>query len=453
VTSISRNVLIIGGGESEIQASLDLAGIGFLVHIVETSPTLCGRLTRTRQDSSYTNSSIQALYPKMVECSRHPRIALHSYSEVIGVGGSIGHFRVKVLEKPRYVRAEKCIGCGACADKCPVKVPDELGAGKGSRKAIYMQFPISIPRIMTIDPTNCLFFTKNICKVCEKFCTSNAIDYGQKPHETELNVDDILALAGRNSAEASAIPKTITQGIHESVQSLLTTLGETPTLSTLKKQRVGSATAEVDASKCNACGACEAMCASRAPKVTLVNGQKVSQINPLLCEGCGTCVAGCPRFAITLGSYADDQVLDKIKMALVKEEETEDPTILMFTCMYCGFAVPHSGGAEKLVLPPNVKIVRLPCSGRVDPFIAVAALRSGADGVIISGCRPGYCHFLIGNEIAERRYESLRIGLESSGIGIDRVHLQWATASDPKSTVNVMKEMTEKLRTLPPLTR
>jgi len=201
-----KNVMVIGGGIAGIQASLDLANRGFTVHLVEKSPTIGGRMAQLDKTFPTMDCSICILSPKMIECARHTRIKLYTYSEVVGLKGSVGNFHVKVLKKPRYIDEAKCVGCGTCTEKCPVKVPSEFDMGLGMRKAIYMPFLQSVPRMVTIDPERCLYFTKNVCKVCEKFCTSKAIDFKQKPAEMDLSVGAIIIATGFDLFDASIIP-------------------------------------------------------------------------------------------------------------------------------------------------------------------------------------------------------------------------------------------------------
>jgi heterodisulfide reductase subunit A len=132
----------------------------------------------------------------MIECFRHPNITLLTYSEIKEVSGQAGNFAVKVQQKPRYVDAEKCTGCGTCMEKCPAKTPSEFDMGLGNRKAIYMPFKQAVPLIATIDQEHCLYFTKGVCQVCQKVCPSKAIDYEQKPKETLLNVSSIVLATG-----------------------------------------------------------------------------------------------------------------------------------------------------------------------------------------------------------------------------------------------------------------
>lgn len=190
------SVLIIGGGIAGIQASLDLADRGLGVYLVEKTPSIGGRMAQLDKTFPTMDCSICILAPKMIECSRHPNITLLTYSEVQEVQRLEGGFKVKVLKKPRYVNEDLCVGCGKCVEKCPINVPNEFDMGLGYRKAIYMPFVQAVPRKMTIDKEHCLFFTKGVCKVCERFCDAKAVDFNQKPEEITLNVGAIIVATG-----------------------------------------------------------------------------------------------------------------------------------------------------------------------------------------------------------------------------------------------------------------
>ena len=469
----NKSVMVVGGGAAGIQASLDLADMGFTVHLIEKSPSLGEKIVYL-DHVSLSDSSITPLYPKMVECVRHPGIMLHTLSEIVNFKKTSGGFSVRVLQNPRYVKVEKCIGCQACTDKCPSKVPNEVDSGRSTRKAIYMPLPESVPRIVSIDSKNCLFFTKRVCRVCEKFCTSGAVDFDQRPNETEISVARIVVAPTLDQKGSSVFPDAKDVGIFRCkyppvcrpedwqeatklgaavanavCQDMVGALG-VPEMNRRYVPAYAGITAVVDQSKCNACGACESLCASKAPQVSSIGGQKVCKIDPLRCEGCGTCISGCPRFAITLENSSDDGLLERVKTVLDESEDSGEPRILMFACKYCGFPISEHTGAWKSDYPENVRVVSLPCSGRLDPFIVAAALEDGADGVIISGCRPGYCHYLVGNKIAEQRYKNLEAAMDALDASSLRLRLQWVSPSEPKSFVAFVKEMTENLRALGP---
>ncbi len=191
-----KPVLVIGGGIAGIQASLDLADRGMKVHLVERTPSIGGVMAQLDKTFPTMDCSICILAPKMIECYRHPNITIHTQSEVVGLEGSVGDFNIKVLEHPRSVDSSKCTGCGLCSEKCPVKKPSVFQAGLGQRKAIYLAFPQAVPLIATIDREACLWFTKGICKTCEKVCPAKAVDYEQKENIVELNVSSVIAATG-----------------------------------------------------------------------------------------------------------------------------------------------------------------------------------------------------------------------------------------------------------------
>lgn len=199
------SVLVIGGGIAGIQASLDLSSQGFMVYLVEKSPSIGGRMAQLDKTFPTMDCSICILAPKMIECFRNPNIKLLTYSEVKEVKGSAGNFRVKILKKPRFVIETKCTGCGICSEKCPINVPNEFEMNLGMRKAIYMPFPQAVPRVATIDKDNCLLFQKGVCKICQKLCQAGAVDFDQQPEEIVLNVSAIIVATGFNPFDPSTI--------------------------------------------------------------------------------------------------------------------------------------------------------------------------------------------------------------------------------------------------------
>ena len=196
-----KTVLVVGGGISGIQASLDLASRGYKVHLVEKSPSIGGRMAQLDKTFPTMDCSMCILAPKMIDCSHHHNVQLLTYSEVKRVEGSPGNFVVTVLRKPRYVDETKCTGCGICADHCPVEVPNEFDEQFGMRKAIYMPFPQAVPRAMTVDKVNCIE-----CGLCQKMCQAGAVDLKQQPQEVALNVDAIIVSIGFDLFDSSQIP-------------------------------------------------------------------------------------------------------------------------------------------------------------------------------------------------------------------------------------------------------
>ncbi|MFX1345767.1 MAG: hydrogenase iron-sulfur subunit [Promethearchaeota archaeon] len=193
----SNDILIIGAGISGIEAALTLGEQGYRVILVERTSSVGGRMAQLDKTFPTLDCSICILAPKMVEVSRHPNIELLAYSEVQEVSGEAENFNVKILKKSRYVDWEKCTGCGACSEKCPMKkIPSEFEEGMGNRTSIYIPFPQAVPRKAVIDAETCLYLTKNACKLCEKECEAGAINWDMKDEILEYNVASIICATG-----------------------------------------------------------------------------------------------------------------------------------------------------------------------------------------------------------------------------------------------------------------
>jgi len=140
-----ETALVLGGGVSGMQAALDIAGQGYKVVLVERSPSIGGVMAKLDKTFPTLDCSACILTPRLSEVSRHPNIKLMTYSEVVGVTGKAGDFKVKILRKARKVLEDKCSGCGECIPHCPVEVQNEFDQDLGYRKAIYVGFPQSTP--------------------------------------------------------------------------------------------------------------------------------------------------------------------------------------------------------------------------------------------------------------------------------------------------------------------
>lgn len=127
-----------------------------------------------------------------------------------------------------------------------------------------------------------------------------------------------------------------------------------------------------------------------------------------------------------------------------------EPTIVAFLCNWCTFTAADLAGTSRLSYPQNVKIIRMMCSGMVDPIYVLKAFLDGADGVFIGGCWPGDCHYINGNLKARRRVALVTEILKHFGIEEERFWLRWVAASDGVLFQELSKEMTEKLKELGP---
>ncbi len=199
---MSDSVMVVGGGIAGIQASLDLADMGIKVHLIERKPGIGGHMAQLDKTFPTNDCAICILAPKMADCFGHPNINVMTYSEVKSLDGEAGDFNVVVTKKARYVKEDECTGCGECVEKCPTRVPDEFNMGLSNRKAIYLYYLQSVPRIMTIDRNNCLKLTRNRCGICQQICDKDAVDYEQQDQDTQLNVGAVILATGFDLVDA-----------------------------------------------------------------------------------------------------------------------------------------------------------------------------------------------------------------------------------------------------------
>jgi heterodisulfide reductase subunit A len=195
---VTKRALVIGGGISGIQASLDIANAGFEVILVEKEPSIGGHMSQLSETFPTLDCSQCILTPRMVEVYQHPKIKLMSYSEVENVEGFIGNFKVKIRKKARYVKDELCTGCGLCFQKCPIKKAalSEFDEGLTTRPAMYVPFPQAVPNIPVIDKSVCTFFKNGKCQMCRKVCGRDAIDFEQQDTFIEENIGAIIVATG-----------------------------------------------------------------------------------------------------------------------------------------------------------------------------------------------------------------------------------------------------------------
>ena len=134
-----------------------------------------------------------------------------------------------------------------------------------------------------------------------------------------------------------------------------------------------------------------------------------------------------------------------------KDSEKEwEPEIIAFLCNWCSYAGADLAGVSRIQYPPNIRIVRVPCSGRVNPYFIIKCLTEGWDGVLVSGCHPGDCHYISGNLVARRRFAILRDLLTLFGIEPERVSFMWASAAEGERFATLVEKTTKLVKTIGP---
>ena len=127
-----------------------------------------------------------------------------------------------------------------------------------------------------------------------------------------------------------------------------------------------------------------------------------------------------------------------------------EPKILAFLCNWCSYAGADLAGTSRIQYPPNIRVIRVPCSGRVNPLFILKALQGGIDGVLVSGCHPGDCHYLTGNYIGRRKSATFKRFLEYLGIEEGRVQFSWVSAAEGLKFSQVIAEVTNDIKKLGP---
>jgi heterodisulfide reductase subunit A2 len=191
VETMSFDALVVGGGIAGLQAALDLADQDYKVAIVEKDASIGGKMIRLSKVFPTLDCASCITTPKMAAAAHHPNITLFTYCGLRDLEQDGGRVKAHITQKPRYVDADKCIGCRQCEYQCPVYVPDEEQGGFSARKAIYIPFSNAIPPIALMDVESCM-----LCGKCEKACPTGAVDYFQRPREFAIEAGTAILATG-----------------------------------------------------------------------------------------------------------------------------------------------------------------------------------------------------------------------------------------------------------------
>jgi heterodisulfide reductase subunit A len=210
----------------------------------------------------------------------------------------------------------------------------------------------------------------------------------------------------------------------------------------------------IDLEHCTGCGICESTCPFQAIRVVDTENGKKAKVLLAACKGCGMCGAACPYQANIPGHFTDRQLLAQIT-ALAEAPRISgngfEPKIVGFLCNWCAYAGADLAGVSRIQYLPNLHVVRVMCTGRIDPALIVEALLLGIDGVLILGCHSGDCHYVEGNLYAQERISQLRGVFEGVGLDPRRFRLDWVSASEGARFSEIVDDFTEHIRTLGPI--
>jgi len=264
-------------------------------------------------------------------------------------------FADQVRAIPGGEHLEMCYSCGTCVSKCMIQ--QKIEPEYNPRRLLRMVM-MDMREEAFKDPTT---WFCSACDLCYPACPQ------------EIHISGVIGAVKQLAVEA---------GYESPVE-----------------------TVTVDEAACSGCGLCVAVCPYEAPSLVEkeIDGKmdRVSTVDANKCMGCGICVAACPLAAITRPGVGNQEIVDQIE---VPEIADGAPSLLTFVCDWCLRADADVSLLESY--PPNVRVIHIPCTGRIDPEMALIALNSGIDGVLVCGCKPGECHYKRGTYVS-----SCKIGL------------------------------------------
>jgi heterodisulfide reductase subunit A len=411
---ITPAALVIGGGVAGLTAALELAEAGVPVTLVERTEALGGQ--------AITDST--PLAKELVAATQaQPGITVHLGSYISQVEGSVGAYHVTVTDHASRTPAPQA-GANVTQHGPFGAIIVATGApdGASNELANLLRLPQDRQGFLPewrvrLRPGNYIERGIFVCGSAHYLC-----DTVEAQFQAYSAASRVLRHVRRGSVAA-----------HGPV-------------------------AQVDPEKCNGCGDCLQVCPFSAVTMVArhdethpvlsatlgdagakpVQGLSLSIIDPLLCTGCGNCVSICPVAAVTVAGCTDTQLEAQMEVALGRgrgygeagEWGKGDPRIPIFACEWSGYAAAELAGAQKLTYPPNVRLIRLDCSGRLQPGLILKAFEMGAAGVLVLGCAPRLCHYERGNERAAAAYEQVEAITGMLGLPSTRLRLAWTPPDD-----------------------
>jgi heterodisulfide reductase subunit A len=212
-----------------------------------------------------------------------------------------------------------------------------------------------------------------------------------------------------------------------------------------EKISVDTPVASIDASLCTGCGNCPQVCPTLAIHLEKRDGVlSLSEVDEIRCIGCGNCVVVCPVKAITLPGWDNNEIPTQISAAL-QTRQNGGPKIVALACEWSAYGAADIAGSRRIPYPVNVRLLRMNCSARFDPYHILWAFLSGADGVFLGACPPGECHYGTGNLYAQERVEKLKTELKAHGVDPRRLRLEFLTVDDGAKFARAITEFTDEI--------
>lgn len=203
--------------------------------------------------------------------------------------------------------------------------------------------------------------------------------------------------------------------------------------------------AHVDTDKCIGCRTCVEVCKFGKIKIE----DKKAVVDEVSCYGCGDCSAACPVGAIQMRNFENEQILSQVRAATA--HKSQSPFVVAFLCNWCSYACADLTGMSRIHYPTNIRVIRTMCSARVNPEFVLEALKGGADGVLVAGCRMDECHYIHGNFDAKKRMDVLKEVIKEIGLDPRRLRTLWISAAEGERFSNTITEFVKELEEIGPI--
>jgi heterodisulfide reductase subunit A-like polyferredoxin/coenzyme F420-reducing hydrogenase delta subunit len=399
---ITQSCLIVGGCPSGVACAAMLARMGVKVHLVEREADL----------TTILDNDHPLVQPLVAGLSGDKHITIHAPASVVGVRGSVGDFKVDLVQE----RAEENIEVGA------IVVASGPAIG-GSSEGTGFEASLALEK----DSSGLYVSTQGILNPLD-FTTDGVFNCG--PARAVLTAEDAVVEGEAAASRAACI-------LSSSV------MDRPPVISSVIDQN------------CDGCAYCVDPCPTRS--ITLlefVRGseiKKVVEVSEATCIGCGICMATCPKEGILVRHFKPEYFSDMVKAALEDDTGEEGkPIIVCFCCNRCAYPGADAAGLAGIQYPASIRIIRTVCAGMIHPNIITNALEQGADGVLLCGCHPGNCRSREGIRKAQARAEGIGLLMEDFGLESERFRLELIAASEGAKFAKVAGEMTEELVAIGP---
>ena len=211
--------------------------------------------------------------------------------------------------------------------------------------------------------------------------------------------------------------------------------------------------AVVNTDQCSGCGVCATTCRAGAITFKVIEGgHRVAEVDRSECKACGACVAACPSGAMNLEGFTNEEIIAEIDAFTEGFLESKEPfpAVLVFACHWCSYPAADLAGLKRLQQSPSFRMIRTPCSARVDPEWIMHALSRGVDGVMVLGGKEGACHYQGGNVKTRNRMALLLKVIEQLGFDPRRVRIEWVNSDEPYRFRNTVDDFVANVRELGP---